>query len=61
MRLEKPVNLRPRYICTCYTCRWGQFDGDGCYICVRDPENVYWDVGDGEHIEMVCDRYKGRK
>jgi hypothetical protein len=58
LKLKPPVNLRHRDICTCYTCQWGKFDDEGCFICLRDPENVGFDVGTGDYITSVCDRYK---
>ena len=43
----------------CASCRHGDYDGDGSYVCVR-PDGPVFDTGSGEHWMRVCDRYASK-
>ena len=63
MGLKEIKNLKFVFVRTCETCKYGYYDGEGCYCCKRinDNEgNVLFDVGEGKHHEMKCDRYRGK-
>ena len=56
-QLKKPKNFRQTFPCVCAFCECHGNDGDGCWYCDRDIENVK-DVGDGLDYERVCDYFK---
>lgn len=49
-------DLRRVKVRCCGTCRYGNHDGTGSFVCNRQGGPI-WDSGDGYEWEHVCDRF----